>query len=144
VLSEQTTAANSAREILLVYDRECPLCNAYCQLVRIRESVGTLKLVDARESSDVRDELTRKGLDIDQGMALKVGDSLYYGSDAILALSLMSSRVGVFNRFNYWLFHSKRRAHFLYPLLRACRNLLLKLLRRSKINNLGMAGNDRF
>src|SRR6201999_4357764 len=68
--------------ILLVYDGECPLCNAYCRATRIRESVGTLKLIDARHSSDVRDELTRNGLDMDQGMALKVGDVLYYGSDA--------------------------------------------------------------
>jgi predicted DCC family thiol-disulfide oxidoreductase YuxK len=134
----------SGREILLVYDGECPLCNAYCKVARIRESLGTLKLIDARESSDVRDEMTAKGLDIDQGMALKVGDSLYYGSDAIFTLSLMSSRLGVFNRFNYWLFGSQRRAHLLYPLLRSCRNLLLKLLRRSKINNLGLPGNDRF
>jgi predicted DCC family thiol-disulfide oxidoreductase YuxK len=141
---ENTTATRSDREVLLVYDGECPLCNAYCRAARIRESVGTLKLVDARHSSDVRDELTRKGLDVDQGMALKVGDALYYGSDAILALSLMSSRAGVFNRFNYWLFSSKRRAHLLYPLLRGCRNLLLKLMRRSKINNLGVAGNDWF
>jgi predicted DCC family thiol-disulfide oxidoreductase YuxK len=141
---EDTTPRRSGREILLVYDGECPLCNAYCRATRIRESVGTLKLVDARHSSDVRDELTRKGLDIDQGMALKVGDVLYYGSDAILALSLLSSRAGVFNRFNYWLFRSERRAHLLYPLLRGCRNLLLKLLRRSKINNLGVAGNDWF
>jgi predicted DCC family thiol-disulfide oxidoreductase YuxK len=141
---EGTTVTRSDREILLVYDGECPLCNAYCRAARIRESVGTLKLIDARHSSDVRDELTRKGLDIDQGMALKVGDSLYYGSDAILALSLLSSRAGVFNRFNYWLFRSKRRAHFLYPLLRGCRNFLLKLMRRSKINNLGVAGNDWF
>jgi uncharacterized Fe-S radical SAM superfamily protein PflX len=27
-------------EILLVYDGECPACNAYCQVVRIKESVG--------------------------------------------------------------------------------------------------------
>ena len=30
----------SLREILLVYDEECPLCDAYCRMVRIRESVG--------------------------------------------------------------------------------------------------------
>jgi predicted DCC family thiol-disulfide oxidoreductase YuxK len=36
------------REILLVYDKECPLCDAYC---RIRESIGTLRLVNARDAS---------------------------------------------------------------------------------------------
>jgi hypothetical protein len=37
--------AVNPREILLVYDKECPLCDAYRRMVRIRESVGTLRLV---------------------------------------------------------------------------------------------------
>ncbi len=131
-------------EILLVYDRECPACNNYCRVVRIKESIGELKIINARESSQVLDEITEMGLDIDQGMVLKMGDELYYGSDAIHALALISSRSGIFNRINYWLFLSKRMSRILYPILRACRNLLLKLLRRTKINNLKLSDNDRF
>ena len=66
-----------AREILLVYDEDCPLCNAYCRLVRIRATVGELRLVNARDGSDVMRQITREGLDIDQGMVLKVDDVLY-------------------------------------------------------------------
>ncbi|MFP3984284.1 MAG: DCC1-like thiol-disulfide oxidoreductase family protein [Desulfurivibrionaceae bacterium] len=134
----------SRPEILLVYDKECPVCNAYCRVVRIRESVGDLKIIDAREHSDVLDEITAKGLDIDQGMVLKMGDQLYYGSDAIHALALISSRSGVFNRFNYWMFKSERVASWLYPLLRFLRNLLLKTLGKTKINNLRVPDNDQF
>ena len=76
-------------EILLVYDHECPACNAYCQVVRIRESVGELRIVDAREDSDVMNEITSQGLDIDQGMVLKMGNHLYYGSDAVHTLALI-------------------------------------------------------
>jgi predicted DCC family thiol-disulfide oxidoreductase YuxK len=131
-------------QILLIYDKECPACNAYSQMVRIRNSVGELKLINAREDSAVMRELSAQGLDIDQGMVLKMADSCYYGSDAIYMLSLLSSRSGVFNRLNYHLFKSRKVAKWLYPLLRACRNLLLKLLRKRKINNLGGSGNDRF
>jgi DCC1-like thiol-disulfide oxidoreductase len=95
------------REILLVYDEECPLCDAYCRVVRLRESVGELRLVNAREDSAVMKEITRQGLDIDQGMVLKVDGVLYYGSDAIHALSLMSSASGAANRINHWIFRSK-------------------------------------
>ncbi|MBZ9612916.1 DCC1-like thiol-disulfide oxidoreductase family protein [Rheinheimera maricola] len=130
--------------IMLIYDKDCPACNAYCQLVRIRQSVGELQLINAREDSAVMRELTAQGLDIDQGMVLKMADNSYYGSDAIYMLSLLSSRSGVFNRLNYHLFKSRRLAKVLYPLLRGCRNLLLKLLRKRKINNLGLHGNDRF
>jgi predicted DCC family thiol-disulfide oxidoreductase YuxK len=134
----------SRPEILLVYDKECPACNAYCQIVRIRESVGDLKIIDAREQSDVMDEITAKGLDIDQGMVLKMGDQLYYGSDAIHALALIGSRSGIFNRFNYWVFKSKTLSSWLYPSLRLCRNLLLRALGKTKINNLDTPNNEKF
>lgn len=134
----------SRNEILLIYDRDCPACNYYCQIVRIRDSVGTLKIVDARENSDVMKEITDRGLDIDQGMVLKMHDQFYYGADAIHALSMMSSRSGFFNRFNYWLFRSKTLSSVLYPVLRSLRNLLLKILGKTKINNLNLPGNDHF
>jgi len=131
-------------EILLVYDKDCPACNNYCQVVRIRESIGELKIINARENSEVLEEITQLGLDIDQGMVLKMGGMIYYGADAIHILALISSRSGVFNRMNYWLFKSKRVSAVLYPLLRSFRNLLLKMLGKTKINNLNSTGNDRF
>jgi predicted DCC family thiol-disulfide oxidoreductase YuxK len=131
-------------EILLVYDRECPVCDAYCRMARIRESVGALRLVNARDAGGIMDEITAKGLDIDEGMVLKFGNSLYYGADAIHVLSLMSSRSGVFNRLTYWIFRSKGLSTMLYPLFRFFRNLLLKLLRKSRINNLGLPRRERF
>ena len=134
----------SREEILLVYDRECPACNAYCQIVQIRKSVGELRIVDARENSDVLNEITARGLDIDQGIVLKMGDQLYYGSDAINALALIGSRSGIFNRLNYWIFKSKTISKILYPVLRSGRNLLLKTLGKSKINNLGIENNHNF
>jgi predicted DCC family thiol-disulfide oxidoreductase YuxK len=131
-------------EILLVYDKECPVCSMYCSMARIRASVGELRLVNARDASAVMDEITLKGLDIDQGMVLKVEDNVYYGSDAIHALSLMSSRSGIFNRITYWVFRSQTLSRFLYPVLRFFRNLLLMLLGKTKINNLKIENNDRF
>ncbi|HEX5057621.1 MAG TPA: DCC1-like thiol-disulfide oxidoreductase family protein [Gammaproteobacteria bacterium] len=131
-------------EILLVYDKECPVCDNYCRVVRIREGVGDLRLVDAREHTEVLREITALGWDIDQGMVLKMGGRLYYGSDAIHALALISSRSGFFNRINFWIFKSRRLSAVLYPVLRSCRDLLLKLLGVTKINNLGKPGNEKF
>jgi predicted DCC family thiol-disulfide oxidoreductase YuxK len=131
-------------QILLVYDRECPACNAYCQIVKIKETVGNLRIVDARENSEVLNEITAFGLDIDQGMVLKMGGQLYYGADAIHALALISSRSGTFNRLNYWIFKSRTVSLILYPVLRFFRNLLLKILNKTKINNLQSKGNNKF
>lgn len=132
------------KPILLIYDKECPACHFYCQIVRIRQSVGELVLIDARENPDVLQEISAKGLDIDQGMVLKMDGQLYYGADAIHLLALLSGRSGVFNRLNYWLFRSKKVAAILYPILRSCRNLLLKILGKTKINNLKQEDNERF
>ncbi len=131
-------------EILLVYDKECPVCDAYCRMVRIRDSVGTLRLINARDAGAVMDEITAKGLDIDQGMVLKFENNLHYGAEAIHVLSLISSRSGVFNRLTYWTFRTRRLSVVLYPLFRFFRNLLLKFLRKSPINNLGLPHRDRF
>jgi hypothetical protein len=56
----------------------------------------------------------------------------------------MGSQSGFFNKINYWLFRSKSRAKFLYPILRSFRNLLLKALGKTKINNLNFKGNNKF
>lgn len=128
----------------LIYDHECPACDYYVHLVRIRESFGDLELVDARTNPPVMAEINAAGLDIDQGMVLKVDDQLYYGADAIHALALMGSNSGFFNRLNHWVFRSNVLASVLYPLLRAGRNLLLKIRGVRKINNLGLSQKDTF
>jgi predicted DCC family thiol-disulfide oxidoreductase YuxK len=135
---------NSVAEVLVVYDKQCPACDYYCNMVRIKESVGRVVLVDARDGGPVMEEITARGLDIDQGMVVKVGSELYYGPDAIHALALMGTNKGFFNRLAYWSFRSRSVSRVLYPILRACRNLLLKTLGKTKINNLGLRGNDRF
>ncbi len=131
-------------DILLVYDRQCPACDLYCRLTRIREDCGRLELVDARDGGEVLHRITDAGLDIDEGMVLIVGDAMYYGDEAIHRLALMSTRVGLFNRIAFAAFRSERRSRRLYPLLKAARNLLLRLLGRPRINNLGVPGNERF
>ena len=132
------------QKILLVYDTQCPACDFYCNLVRIRESVGELELVDARDNPPVMAEINQRGWDIDDGMVLKVGEQLYYGSDAIHALSLMGSKSGFFNRLSCWVFRSEGRAHFFYPILRGCRAVMLRMMGISRINNLNIEGRDRF
>jgi hypothetical protein len=113
-------------------------------MVRVRESAGNLVLIDAREPGPLMDDINAAGLDIDQGMVLVVGERMYYGSDAIHALAIMGTRSGIFNRLTYWCFRSRKISGVLYPVLRAGRNLLLKILGRTKVNNLGLSDNERF
>jgi predicted DCC family thiol-disulfide oxidoreductase YuxK len=132
------------REVLLVYDRQCPVCDAYCRAVARQGSLPGLELVDARITSPLMEEITRRGLDIDQGMVVRVDGELHYGAEAIHVLAALGEPGSALERVNRQLFGSARRARQLYPLLRAGRNLLLKALRRRRINNLQIPGRDRF
>ncbi len=132
------------KQLFLVYDQQCPACNYYSQLVRVGETVGELVLINARENHEIMAEITALGLDIDQGIVLKVEDEIYYGPAAMHALALLSTRSGLFNRTSYWLFKYNFIARWLYPVLRFFRNLLLKLLGKSKINNLNTHDNNKF
>ena len=135
---------NESRDVELVYDRQCPICDYYCQRIDVDEKAATLKRIDAREDSELMQEITAVGLDIDEGMVVKLNDKIFYGSDAIHKLATLSSRKGAVNKMAYWVFRWPRVARLLYPLLAGCRNVLLKILRRSRINNLGIDNNDRF
>jgi hypothetical protein len=112
------------------------MCRQYVRVQRIRRDLGKLELIEAREDSVVRDELTQLGIDLDEGFALQVGERWYHGSEALHRLSLMSTRSGLVNRGMAKLFASPARTARLYPPLKACRHLLLRLLRRSPIGNL--------
>ena len=124
------------RANFLVYDNECLACSNYSQTVRIAESVGEIILVNARDDSAIVKKNKGKGFDLDQGTVLKIDDCLYFGADAIHALALLGSTSGIFNKINYWVFRSPIRSRILYPILRISRNMLLKILGRTRINNL--------
>ena len=100
-------------------------------------------MINARSDSKFLPEITAKGWDIDEGMVVKVGNELYYGSEAIHQLSLVSHAKGVIGPLSR-LFKNRTFATRLYPVFRNIRNGLLKILRRTRINNLGRANYDRF
>ncbi|XKE46943.1 CIA30 family protein [Halomonas organivorans] len=126
----------SRRRLRLVYDGDCPMCRRYVRRQRIRRDVGELELIDGRQESEARRELSTLGIDLDQGFALQVGDRWYHGGEALHRLTLLGTRSGVFNRLMYRLFASRQRTARLYPGLRACRNALLRLMRVAPIGNL--------
>ncbi|MCE8038544.1 DCC1-like thiol-disulfide oxidoreductase family protein [Halomonas sp. MCCC 1A11062] len=134
---DSNVPAPANRRLRLVYDGECPMCRRYVRWQRIRHDVGELELIDARQDSEARRELTAMGFDLDEGFALQIGERWYHGSEALHRLTLLGTRSGLFNRLMYRLFASPERTARLYPLFRACRTGLLKVLRKGRIDNLG-------
>ena len=117
----------------LVYDGECPACRNYARLLDARESVGELILVNAREGGAVVDEIRRLGYDLNEGMVLKMNGRRYFGADALNVLASLSARRGVFCAVNRALFTSPRAARLGYPLMKALRRALLKVLGKKRL-----------
>jgi predicted DCC family thiol-disulfide oxidoreductase YuxK len=128
------TAKAEQEGATIVYDGGCPFCTAYVRLVRLREAIGPVRLVDAREGGPVVDEIVAAKLDLDDGMVLKLDGLLYHGDECLNRLALLSTSSGAFNRINVWMFRNPLAARLAYPVLRAGRNLALRLLGRQKLD----------
>ncbi|MEE4378572.1 MAG: DCC1-like thiol-disulfide oxidoreductase family protein [Candidatus Competibacteraceae bacterium] len=119
--------------VTIIYDGDCPMCRSYVTWLRLRQSAGPVQLLDARQQPALTADLYRQGLDLDKGFVVRNADQVYHGAQALNVLALMSSRSGLFNRFNYRIFRSPRLTALLYPVLVTGRRLLLKLLGRKPI-----------
>jgi len=119
--------------VRIIYDGECPFCSAYVRLVRLREAAGHVDLVDARAHPDLTRDFLREGIDLNQTMVVQYGGQTYAGAEAVQILSLLSSGTGLMNRMTAGILSDRRRARLLYPVLRAGRNMTLRLLGRSKL-----------
>lgn len=122
-----------ASENYLIYDGDCPFCSRYARLTRLRDTVGELRLVDARIPSREVDAARAAGYVLDQGMLLRLDGRDYYGADCLQRLALLSSRSTLFNRAAYALLRSPSAARWAYPVLRFGRNAALRLLGRDKL-----------
>lgn len=135
--STSSDLSGNGREIWIVYDGLCPFCSRYVLMYRIRQLVKEVHLINARDSDDplVR-ELSERGFDLNEGMAVKWNGQFYYGADCLHVLALLGSECSIFNRLNRWIFSRRRLARVLYPVLVSCRKLTLRILGRPAIENL--------
>lgn len=121
--------------ITIIYDGECPFCKEYCRLLTLKERVGPVNLIDARKPGIEVQEAQNAGYDLNEGMIVTLNDQTYHGADAVHILALYSEPNDLWNRLNIRLFRSKRLGAVIYPILRFCRNLTLKVLGRKPISS---------
>ncbi len=121
--------------IWLVYDGDCPFCSASAHMVRIKQAVGTLHILNARDAADhpLMAEIRTRGLDLNQGIVVRFQERLYHGPAAVHLLALIGSEAGWLNRLNVALFRKRAAVDFAYPLLKGVRNLALRVLGKQPI-----------
>lgn len=118
----------------IYFDGECPFCNRYVTLLKFRESIGPVRLIDLRTDAAARERLRAKGFNSDAGMSIETEGRIYHGADAIAMISLLTSPSGILNRLLSAIFLHHWAAMVVYPLLRAGRNTTLFLMRRQPIH----------
>ncbi|MCX7643855.1 MAG: DUF393 domain-containing protein [Rhodobacteraceae bacterium] len=117
----------------IIYDGECPLCASYVAMLRLREAVGTVRLIDARSGAPEVAEMLALGHDLDAGMILRQGGVVFHGDAAMHRLAVLTAPRGIFNGLVRLMFADPRRARRLYPWLVRGRGLLLRVLGRQRI-----------
>lgn len=114
--------------MIVVYDGECPFCVNYVALMNLRNVVGTVTLVDARTEAPTVKAIMRQGYDLNEGMAVVFGGSVYYGKDAVTLISSLTNSRNWAGRLLSKLLHSPGRAAMLYPIMKLGRRVTLKVL----------------
>lgn len=116
-------------QVSIVYDGQCPVCSRLAAASRLRERAAAQELIDARsvpvddvQGNDLGD------VDFNQGFAVVVNGEVHLGADGARMLALLTEPTGIFFRLFQLLVRGSRRSRFFYPLLRAGRNLLLRMM----------------
>ncbi|WP_370649431.1 thiol-disulfide oxidoreductase DCC family protein [Neorhizobium galegae] len=119
--------------LTIIYDGECPFCSQYVKLLKLRDAVGKVELVNARDKHPAVDIVRSAGVVLDNTMAILQGGRIYSGAECVTRLALLSTGSGIFNRFNSFIFRHPTVSRAAYPLLRSGRALALRLLGRRKM-----------
>ncbi len=118
-------------DVTLIYDGECPVCTAYS--CNVDAGSAQLRRINARSADPNVQSAVEAGIDLDDGMVVLHQGKLYHGAEAMHRMAILSPKSGLRNRLNRMMFGNLAVARATYPVLRAGRNALLRLLGRQKI-----------
>ena len=122
-------------KVTIVYDGKCPVCRHVVDASRLRQRSDELLLLDARkESIENVQGLDLRSIDLDEGFAVITDGELHYGASGARVLALLTEPSGLMFRLFQRLVRTEKGSAFWYPIMRAGRNLLLRLLRIPRIN----------
>jgi predicted DCC family thiol-disulfide oxidoreductase YuxK len=120
---------------LIIYDGDCIFCENYTRLVRLREQVGPVELLNARSDDARVERYWREGYDLNEGMLLVLDGNVYFGAAAVNKLAQLSAPATAFNRVNRAIFQKPGMSAKVYPLLKLGRRVVLWLRGRKQLEH---------
>jgi predicted DCC family thiol-disulfide oxidoreductase YuxK len=125
--------AGGMSEDYLLYDGECPACSSYVAFSRLRRLHPSLKVLDARENAGMVEDLRRRGYEINEGMVMQLDGRIFFGAEATRQIARHAQEGGVLRGAVLNAIGDAPWSRALYPVLNACRRLLLRALGRTLI-----------
>lgn len=118
---------------VVIYDGQCPFCDAYIKMLRLRESVGNVTLIDARAEPDLVRECEQRAYPLNDGMLVLLAGRAYFGADAVVLLSQLTTVSGMLNRAVAAVLKNKALASVCYPIMRGGRAITLSMMGRQRL-----------
>lgn len=112
----------------VLYDGECPFCRSYVSFARLKQAVGEVELIDARDVPDMVEDYAARGFPIDEGMIVDTGEVVYWGGDAVYAINALIGRNPILK-----LTGGRAFLRWIYPALKFGRNTVIRVLGKSPI-----------
>jgi predicted DCC family thiol-disulfide oxidoreductase YuxK len=126
--------ADSVQEtVQIIYDGQCPACDAYFRFQRLQQSGINVQFIDAREHPEIVREFSDRGIDLNRDFVLRLGKAEYIGGDAVFVLASLGTKWNFFRKLNARLFRSRSVSHAVYRVMRIGRRFLLLLLGRRQL-----------
>ena len=118
---------------VILYDGDCPVCGEYLNMMKIRELVNGVKLVNARTRPDLVDRLRALGYEVNEGIVLAHEGGIVFGATALSLIAQLGESRRMINRASATVFRIPVFGEAFYVVLKTGRKLLLRLLRRELI-----------
>ncbi len=123
-LAQEITTISGA-DTMILYDGDCVYCSHYAALIKLRQNVGPVALLNLREQAGIVTLLRGHGIEPNRGMVFVYQDRVHYGEDALQILAIHSETSGILGLANRSLFRYRWVSRVLYPVLKLGRRLTL-------------------
>ena len=116
------------QKITLYYDKQCPFCTKYANLLKLKENFE-ITLKDARENLDEISVLC-KNLDINDGFIVIYKNDCFQGAKALEFLNRAVDKTTILGKLHFFFAYENTFSKFLYKTLFILRKIALFILRK--------------
>ena len=122
-------------QVRIIYDGDCPFCNNFVSLSKLRDLGYAVTLINAREDDSLVVRRLSKSYDLDDGMIVMVDDQVLYGPAAARFLASGFLGGGGLSCVYRILLRGERVSKLIYPILVRMRKLYFRLAGKTLIND---------